>query len=79
MGVQFFNNALISGVKQSSSVTHIRVSILFHHQLNGHEFDQPPEDSEGPGSLAYCSPWGCRESDRTQGLNNNFFPDFYPI
>ena len=25
---------------------------------NGHEFEQTPEDSEGQGSLACCSPWG---------------------
>ena len=29
------------------------------------------EISEGQGSLASCSPWGCRESDRIQWLNNN--------
>ena len=27
-----------------------------HHQLNGHEFEQTPGDSEGLGSLACCSP-----------------------
>ena len=37
----------------------------WHHQLNGHEFDQTPGDSEGQGSLACCSPWGPKESDRT--------------
>ena len=30
------------------------------HQLNGHEFEQTPGDSEGQGGLAYCSPWGHR-------------------
>ena len=25
----------------------------WHHQLNGHEFEQGLEDSEGQGSLAY--------------------------
>ena len=32
----------------------------WYHQLNGHEFEQTPGDDEGQGSLAYCSPWGCR-------------------
>ena len=32
----------------------------WHHQLNGHEFEQIPGDSEGQGSLACCSSWGCR-------------------
>ena len=33
-----------------------------HHQLNGHEFEQTQGDNEGQGSLACCSPWGCKES-----------------
>ena len=37
-----------------------------HHPLNGHEFEQALEDGEGQGSLACCSPWGCKESDRTE-------------
>ena len=37
-----------------------------HHRLNGHEFEQAPGDSEGHGSLACCSPWGCKESDITE-------------
>ena len=32
----------------------------WHHQLNGHEFEQALEDDEGQGSLACCSPWGHR-------------------
>ena len=42
----------------------------WHHQLHEHEFEQALEDGEGQGSLAYCSPWGCRESDTTEQLNN---------
>ena len=37
----------------------------WHPQLNGHEFEQPSEDSEGQESLACCSPWGHKESDIT--------------
>ena len=29
----------------------------WHHQLNGHEFEQTVGDSEGQGSLARCIPW----------------------
>ena len=43
----------------------------WHHQFNGHEFEQVPGDGEGQGSLACCSPWGCKESDMTERLNNN--------
>ena len=33
----------------------------WHHQLNGHEFEQIPGDGEGQGSLVCCSPWCCKE------------------
>ena len=42
----------------------------WHHRLNGHEFEQAPEDGEGPGSLACCSPWGHKELDTNELLNN---------
>ena len=42
----------------------------WHHQLNGHEFEQTLGDREGQGSLACCGPWGHKESDTTQRLNN---------
>ena len=41
----------------------------WHHWLNEHEFEQVPED--GHGSLVCCSPWGCKESDTTEWLNDN--------
>ena len=37
----------------------------WHHWLNGHKFEQTQGDSEGQGNLAYCSSWGCRESETT--------------
>ena len=43
----------------------------WHHGLNGHEFEQAPGDGEGQGSLVCCSPWGNKESDMTEWLNNN--------
>ena len=39
----------------------------WHHWLNGHEFEKTPVD--GQGSLACCSSWGHKESDRTEQLN----------
>ena len=42
-----------------------------HHCLNGHEFEQAPGDGDGQGSLAWCSPWGRKELDTTERLNNN--------
>ena len=35
----------------------------WHHQLDGHEFEQTPEVGVGQGSLACCSPWGGKELD----------------
>ena len=45
--------------------------VKWHLGLNGHEFEQIPEVSEGQGSLVYCSPRGCKELDTTDQLNNN--------
>ena len=36
----------------------------YHHWLSGHEFEQTLGDSEGQGSLVYCSPWGHKELDQ---------------
>ena len=43
----------------------------WHHRLNGHEFEQLPGHGEGQGILACCSPRGRKESDTTEGLNND--------
>ena len=43
----------------------------WHHPLNRHESEQAPGDGEGQESLAYCSPWACKESDMTKQLINN--------
>ena len=42
----------------------------WYHQFRGHEFEQALGDGEGQESPACCSPWGCKESDTTQRLNN---------
>ena len=43
----------------------------WHCQLNGHEFEQALGDGEGQGNLACCSPWGCKELEMPERLNNN--------
>ena len=43
----------------------------WYHRLNGHEFEQALGDGEGQGSLECCSPWGRKESETTERLNNN--------
>ena len=42
----------------------------WHHQLNGHEFEQTLRGGGGQGGLACCSPWGHKEWDKTERMNN---------
>ena len=42
----------------------------WHHRSNGHEFEQAVGIGDGQGSLVCCSPWGHKESDTTEQLNN---------
>ena len=55
------------GQEEKKEVTEDEM-VGWHHQLNGHKFEQIQGDSEGQGSLACCSPCGHRESDRTEWL-----------
>ena len=43
----------------------------WHHRLKGDEFERALGDVEGQGSLACCSPWGCKESDATEQQPQN--------
>ena len=57
---------IISGLKifeQEKKEATKEEMVGWHHQLNGHEFEQIPKDSEGQGSLTYCRPWSLKESD----------------
>ena len=45
--------------------------VRWHHQLNGPEFEQALGDGEGQGSLVQCRPWGHKELETTEQLNNN--------
>ena len=57
--------------RQEEKGTAENAMVGWHHWLSGHEFEQTLGDSEGQGSLACCSPWGCKELDTTEWLNNN--------
>ena len=48
----------------------------WNHLLNEHEFEQTPGDVEGQRRLACYSPWGHKESDMTEQLNNNVPLDY---
>ena len=43
--------------------------IGWHHQLDGHEFEQTPGVGDGQGSLTCCRSWGHKESDTTEQLS----------
>ena len=52
----------------------------WHCRFNGHEFEQAPGDGEGRGSLACCSPWGCRvrhdwATEQQQKSSHRFSPE----
>ena len=38
----------------------------WHHQLDRHESEESPGDSEGQGSLSCCNPWDHKELDTTE-------------
>ena len=44
--------------------------VAWHHQLDGHEFEQASQFGDRQGGLACSSPWGYKESDTTEQLNS---------
>ena len=63
----FLENTLILG-KIEGRRRRLDEIVGWHQWFNGHESEQIPGESEGQGSLACCSPWGCKDSE---WLNNN--------
>ena len=60
----------------------------WHHQLNGHEFEQALGVGDGQGSLACCSPQGCKEwhnwvtrqqQSLKKGKNRIFCVSYYSV
>ena len=41
----------------------------WHHQFDGHKFEQALGVADGQGNLACCDQWGCKELDTTEQLN----------
>ena len=56
------------GWKQEKGMTEDE-TVGWHHRFDGHESEQALGIGDGQGSLACCSPWGCKESDMTERLN----------
>ena len=44
--------------------------VRWHHWFKEHESEETQGDGDGQGSLSCCSPWGLKESDKTERLNN---------
>jgi len=61
----------VKDCRQEEKGTAENEMVEWHHQLNTHEFKQALGDVERQGTLACCSPWGCKESDTTERLHNN--------
>ena len=51
--------------KQEEKGTTEDKMVGWHHQLDGHEFEEAPGVGDEQGSLACCSSWGHKESDTT--------------
>ena len=50
--------------------------VVWHHQLNGHEFESTLGVGDGQGGLACCNPWGLKESGTTEQMNWTDFLSF---
>ena len=48
-------------------------TVGWYHWLDEHEFEQALGAGDGQGSLAWYSPWGCKESGTIEWLNWNEF------
>ena len=57
--------------RQEGKVSTEDEMVKWHYWLDGHEFEQTLGDSEGLGSLAYCSSWDGKELDMTEQQSNN--------
>ena len=47
----------------------------WHHRLDGHEIEQAPGVGDGQGSLACCSPQGCKKLGTSEQLNNDTYKE----
>ena len=43
--------------------------VVWHHRLNGDEYEQTPGVGDEQASLVICSQWGRKKSDMTEQLN----------
>ena len=70
-GKVFISQGFIRGANTEEKGERKDVMVGWHHQLNGHEFEQTPGDHEGQQSMECGSPWGYKAPDMTEQLHNN--------
>ena len=63
------NFRILNGIKYMGKGTTEDEIVGWHHQFNGHEFEQILGGSEEQGSLLCCNPWGHNDSDTAEQLN----------
>ena len=49
----------------------VRYELVTKQQIDGHDFEQAPGAGDGQAGLACYSPWGRKELDTNEQLNNN--------
>ena len=66
-------NLYTSGLRKLTDLLHLLIFLAFLdryiNHLNRHGIEQALGVGQRQGSLACCSPWGCKESDTTEQLN----------
>ena len=62
------NTLMLGNLEEEKGMTEDEM-VGWYHQLYGHEFEQAPGVGDGRGGLVCCSPWGRKESDKTEQLN----------
>ena len=61
----------VKDLRQEEKGTTEDKMVEWHHQLDGHEFEQVLGVGGGQWGLACCRPWGRKELDTTEQLNNS--------
>ena len=65
--LQYFGHLMLRKIEGRKRRGREDEMVGWHHQLNGHESKQAQTQvGDGQGSLACCSPLGCKESDMTE-------------
>ena len=54
-------------------------TVGWHHQQDGHEFEQALDVGDGQGSLVWCSPWGCKRVGHDLATELNWTEPYYPV